>query len=106
MLKGQKREYSKGNKAIVYYLKQSKRTIKDIQRVLGISQSSAYKYIENPYFLTYNQLLTLSAYFNTPFIEFVNMVHLNKTKLNTKDKLTLLDIVLKTNEVQKTIELV
>ena len=95
MLRGQKREYSKGNKAIVHYMKQRKTTIKELQRVLGISQSSAYKYIENPYYLTYNQLLTLSAYFNTPFIEFMNMVHLNTAKLNPAEKLTLLNLVTK-----------
>ncbi len=106
MLKGQKREYSKGNKAIVHYIKERKTTIKELQRVLGVSQSSIYKYIENPYFLTYNQLLTLSAYFNTPFIEFMNMIHLNTAKLNPAEKITLLDIVLKTSEVQKIIELV
>jgi|ERR1019366_727585 transcriptional regulator with XRE-family HTH domain len=82
---------TKGNKAIIYYIKQKNCTKTDIAKLLNVSNTTIHKYLNNPFNLSLQQLYTLSGYLNTPFIELVAAIHLNRAKLTIQDKWHLLE---------------
>ena len=78
---------TKGNKAIMYYIKQKKCTKTDIAKLLNVSNTTIHKYLNNPFKLTLSQLHTLSSFLNIPILELVYLINANKSKLSDADKL-------------------
>ena len=73
---------TKGNKAIMYYIKQKKCTKTDIAKLLNISNTTLHKYLNNPYNMSLKQLMSLCGLFVCPIEELVYLLIMNKANVN------------------------
>lgn len=106
MKKGLKPYATRGNKGIVTLLRRKGYTITDLCKYIRssgnkfICPQTAYKFVNNPCFMTYNQLLMFSAMVDTPFIETIALIHSNRSKVTLQDKQSLQSIITKVEQEQ------
>ncbi len=77
---------SKGNKAIMYYIKKVGCTKTEIAKLLDVSNATLHKYINNPYHMSFKQLMLLSGLFCCNIEELVYLMRKNKPQLKKDDK--------------------
>lgn len=100
MTKGVKAYEKRTNKAFIHLLRAKNLKIIDLRQILRCGENRCYDVAENYRILTVDELLTLSATFDTSFLELVAMLHLNKSKLNTEDKQSLQSLIEKVEKEQ------
>ena len=84
---------TKGNKAIMYYIKKKGCTKTEVAKLLDVSNATLHKYLNNPYHMTLKQLISLCGLFECSIHELVYLVSKNKAKADNKAKWYLNDVV-------------
>jgi len=95
---------TKGNRAIMYYIKRKNYTKTQVAKLLNVTNATLHKYLNNPYNMSLRQLILLSGLFGCSIEELVYLVSKNKAKLNKEGFWYLEDIRMNADIKQMAIE--
>ncbi len=95
---------TKGNKAIMYYIKKKGCTKTEVAKLLDVSGATLHKYLNNPYHMTLKQLMLLCGLFVCPIEELVYLTAKNKSKADKKAAWYLDDVIRLSDIIQHEIE--
>ncbi len=95
---------TKGNKAIMYYIKKKGCTKTEIAKLLDVSNATLHKYLNNPYHMSLQQLMLLCSKFECSIHELVYLVSKNKAKADNKASWYLNDVIRFSDIIQNEIE--